>query len=319
MSRSVLHTSRFAAAAGAVALAAMSALGSAAHADDAGAAGNRCAFLCSPTTTTAPPTTAPAPAPTTSTTVAAPAAVASAAVRLLDLANADRVRAGLRPLAMRSDVTTIALGHSWEMSKAASIFHNDAYFTSAVKQRLAARALGENVAFNTDLDDTHTRLMNSPGHRANLLDPDFTVVGIGVVRAGNVFYSTENFVQPIPGAVPSGASAPAAAAPKPSSAPAPVGSRPSAEPVVARTAATTVTGGATPATDPPEAAASLPDGGSVAGSAVGAADTFELAGSPAGPLVPPEDSGPAVQLLIAALMLAVAGASGVRAVRARKG
>ncbi|HUQ39745.1 MAG TPA: CAP domain-containing protein, partial [Acidimicrobiales bacterium] len=159
--------------------------------------------------------------------------VADPASRLLQLANADRAAAGLRPLAMRDDVVTVAQAHTAAMAAKATIWHNDDYFTRDMRTHLAARALGENVAFNTDLDDTHTRLMNSPGHRANIMNPGFDVVGIAVVKNGDVFYSTEDFVQAAVRAAAPTTTAPApAAAPKPRAV-APVRASAVAKPVVA--------------------------------------------------------------------------------------
>lgn len=43
---------------------------------------------------------------------------------------------------------------------------------------------GENIAYAPSVEIAHTGLMNSPGHRANILSTDFGKVGIGVVNAG---------------------------------------------------------------------------------------------------------------------------------------
>ena len=42
---------------------------------------------------------------------------------------------------------------------------------------------GENIAFAPDVDQAYESLLASPDHRANLLNPDFKCVGIGVYRA----------------------------------------------------------------------------------------------------------------------------------------
>lgn len=57
--------------------------------------------------------------------------------------------------------------------------------------------LGENLAGNSDLADAHRMLMNSPTHRANILDPDFQRVGLAVVKGGPYGYMiVENFIVP---------------------------------------------------------------------------------------------------------------------------
>ena len=52
---------------------------------------------------------------------------------------------------------------------------------------------GENVALDYDAEHAHQHLMLSPPHRANLLNPAFNVVGMGVVRAGDQLYIVEDF------------------------------------------------------------------------------------------------------------------------------
>ena len=46
-------------------------------------------------------------------------------------------------------------------------------------------AAGENLAFAPDADQASTSLMNSPDHRANILNPDFRCVGIGAYKGLN--------------------------------------------------------------------------------------------------------------------------------------
>lgn len=122
---------------------------------------------------------------------------------LLDLMNRERAGAGLAPFQLREDVSAISRDHSLNMAGRSEIWHNDGYFTASVRTRLAATGMGENVAMNGDLDDAHRRLMESPHHRDNLMNPRFTVVGLGVALDGRGFYYvTQNFVQPKPGAKP---------------------------------------------------------------------------------------------------------------------
>jgi uncharacterized protein YkwD len=195
--------------------------------------------------TTAPPTTTPTtptpptpPPPSATTTTQPPKAhgqppadLAAAARRLLELVNAERTPRGLPALARRSDVDAVALAHSQDMAAKGDIWHNNAYFTPATHQALGAVFLGENVAMNSDIDDMHRRLMNSPGHRANILDGRFTQVGIGVaVDSSGYLFATEDFVEP---RVPAAKAGPAPAA-RPASA------QVASPPVVPRAAAADV-------------------------------------------------------------------------------
>lgn len=167
------------------------------------------------------------------------------AARMVALANEERAAAGVPALTLRADVTSIAVAHSQAMAGDGNLRHNDAYFTTSTRTALNAKQLGENVAQNPDIDDAHRRLMNSEGHRANLLNPSFTVVGMGVVRDGDgQYWITQDFMQPRP------AVAPVAPAPKPAprpvkpvaaaAAPAPAPAPVVAAPPVAETTAETV-------------------------------------------------------------------------------
>jgi uncharacterized protein YkwD len=52
----------------------------------------------------------------------------------------------------------------------------------------------ENVARTGYLEDVHPALMNSPGHRANILNPKYNAVGIGVVEQAGKIYVTQDFI-----------------------------------------------------------------------------------------------------------------------------
>jgi uncharacterized protein YkwD len=56
------------------------------------------------------------------------------------------------------------------------------------------RILGENVAYNSSLTGAMEALENSPAHRANLLNPAFTRVAVGIVFQNKVYWVTEEFV-----------------------------------------------------------------------------------------------------------------------------
>ncbi|MGH9281357.1 MAG: CAP domain-containing protein [Acidimicrobiales bacterium] len=150
---------------------------------------------------TVPPVTVPPapPPPVASPPLpVVPQPVPDAARRLLELANLERQRAGLAPLRTRDDVTAIALAHSHRMALAGDIFHNRSYFSRAARRQLKSVFRGENVAYNGSVEVAHARLMRSPGHRANLLNRRFSVVGIAVVQASDGrYFITEDFLQPV--------------------------------------------------------------------------------------------------------------------------
>ena len=196
-----------------------------------------------------------------------------AAGQLLLLANAERSAAGLPMLEGRYDVTEVAFGHSRRMAAAGDLFHNDEYFTPAVRQRLGARTLGENVAQNRSADDAHRRLMLSPAHRDNLLNPRFTVVGMAVVRtADGTGYITQDFVEPAAARSLAPAPTPAPAEPAPAPAPAePAPSTPEGEPTAADAGTAPAAGPSRPAVVP---------------------GTSRAAAAPAPAAAPPADAAP---------------------------
>src|SRR5260370_13930070 len=56
----------------------------------------------------------------------------------------------------------------------------------------------ENIASVGVVEDAHLGWMLSPGHRANILNPAYTHVGIGVVKRGNQLYIAEDFAHVLP-------------------------------------------------------------------------------------------------------------------------
>ncbi len=56
--------------------------------------------------------------------------------------------------------------------------------SSSPGRGISYRAAGENLAGAPTVERAHTSLMNSSGHRANILNPRYTHVGIGIVDGG---------------------------------------------------------------------------------------------------------------------------------------
>ena len=119
------------------------------------------------------------------------------AAELVRLLNEERLRHGLPALAVRTDLTDIANGHSLTMAESNRLHHNDDYFSSETGDRIGAGRRGENVAKHQSAANAHAALMKSPGHRANILDPQFTVVGVGAAGPDRgMRYFTQNFLRP---------------------------------------------------------------------------------------------------------------------------
>lgn len=115
--------------------------------------------------------------------------VVSAEVQLLDLLNADRAAYGLPPLIADPVLMEIARWRSEDMLFRNFFGHDLGGFTIASvlrRQRVPFVLAGENLVSNTfdhaiTVDLAHEELMRSASHRANILRPEFNLVGIGVV------------------------------------------------------------------------------------------------------------------------------------------
>ena len=117
---------------------------------------------------------------------------------LLQLANQSRQQVGAGPLTLDTGLSQAARIHALAMLEARQLSHQ---FSGepALPQRLAKMTKlqldqeGENVALDYSAADGHEHLMHSPPHRANLLNPAYNVVGLGVVRSGDRLYIVQDF------------------------------------------------------------------------------------------------------------------------------
>ena len=107
---------------------------------------------------------------------------------MLALVNRERVAAGLAPLAMDPDLQRVARAHADDMLRRGYFAHLSPEGATPFDRMRAAnitfRQAGENLALAPNLSVAHRGLMNSPGHRANILQPGFGRAGIGVLDAG---------------------------------------------------------------------------------------------------------------------------------------
>lgn len=108
--------------------------------------------------------------------------------RMWELVNQERARAGLPPLQLDLDLVRLARSKSEDMVRLGYFGHFSPTYGSpfAMMERagIAYRYAGENLAGAPTVEIAHRALMASPGHRANILSPHFTHVGIGVVQGG---------------------------------------------------------------------------------------------------------------------------------------
>ena len=108
--------------------------------------------------------------------------------KMLQLINAERAKAGVKPLTMKQELVKIARLKSQDMIDKNYFDHNSPTygdpFTMLRNFGVKFGYAGENLAGNPSLQNAHESLMNSSGHRKNILNPNYTHVGIGIVEGG---------------------------------------------------------------------------------------------------------------------------------------
>lgn len=106
--------------------------------------------------------------------------------QMLDLVNGERKKAKLKPLAWDGALAAVGRAHSADMVRRNFFAHaspDDRQVGDRLKvARVAFLAAGENLAFAPTLPIAHQGLMDSAGHRANILRPAFGRLGVGLVR-----------------------------------------------------------------------------------------------------------------------------------------
>jgi len=121
-------------------------------------------------------------------TVATPRPRPELEARMLELVNGERIAAGLRPLAADPELLQVARQHSTDMFARGYFAHvtpeGHDPFERMREANIRFLTAGENLALAPTLQIAHTGLMNSPGHRANILQQDFGRVGIGIMDGG---------------------------------------------------------------------------------------------------------------------------------------
>ncbi|KIC46469.1 allergen V5/Tpx-1 family protein [Ruegeria sp. ANG-S4] len=132
---------------------------------------------------------------------------------MLALINQERTSRGLDPLQLETQLNDSSEDHSAWMLDTDRFSHTGAGGSSATQRMQAAGfdlegswRTGENIAWQSergapgisdDVAQLHENLMNSPGHRANILNPDFKYIGIGIetgdMQGYDAIMVTQNF------------------------------------------------------------------------------------------------------------------------------
>ena len=108
--------------------------------------------------------------------------------QMLQLINEERQKHGLKPLQADAEMQQVARAHSQDMFAKGYFAHDNLEgkdpFDRMRAYNIRFTAAGENLALAQTVEIAHVNLMNSPGHRANILNPSFGRVGIGILDGG---------------------------------------------------------------------------------------------------------------------------------------
>ncbi len=109
--------------------------------------------------------------------------------KAIDLLNADRKVDGLPPLKVDPKLAALAQKYAQDMMNRRFFSHTNPEGQSPFDRMRAAGIsygyAGENLAINNSVSGAEQAFMNSPEHRANILNQHYTTVGVGVINAPN--------------------------------------------------------------------------------------------------------------------------------------
>jgi len=113
---------------------------------------------------------------------------------LFNLVNIERKKLDLAPVRFSPPLSFLARKHSQNMALRGDVSH----LSTSGETNSERLVEGENVAYSQTFipEFIHQGFMDSPGHRANVLDPDFDELGIGVVfKKDKGYYVTQDFIR----------------------------------------------------------------------------------------------------------------------------
>ncbi|WP_107958469.1 CAP domain-containing protein, partial [Heyndrickxia sporothermodurans] len=135
--------------------------------------------------------------PTTSTTQKADYSLNAFEKQVVDLTNKERAINGLPALKIDTELSKVARTKSNDMAKNKYFDHTSPTYGSPFdmmkKFGISYRSAGENIAMGQrSPEEVVNAWMNSEGHRANILNKNYTHIGVGYVENGN--YWTQEFI-----------------------------------------------------------------------------------------------------------------------------
>jgi uncharacterized YkwD family protein/spore coat assembly protein SafA len=120
--------------------------------------------------------------------------------QVVNLVNAERAKAGLKPLKADWELARVARFKSEDMRDNRYFDHNSPIYGTPFQMMksfgINYRSAGENIAAGqTTAESVMQAWMNSPGHKKNILSPSFTHIGVGYAKGGSYgHYWTQQFM-----------------------------------------------------------------------------------------------------------------------------
>lgn len=115
------------------------------------------------------------------------------AFKVVELVNAERAKYGLNPLSIDMDLYDSAMLRATEAIVLWSHDRPDGTECYTASPKMYGENLAQGYNMLSTPESAVTGWMNSPGHRANILTPDFTTIGVGAVSWGNYYFWSQNF------------------------------------------------------------------------------------------------------------------------------
>lgn len=125
------------------------------------------------------------------------------------LTNIERTRHSLKELSYDPGLADLARSHSQNMQKRGFFAHRDPQGDEVAGRQkkyypnLVVSNIGENIGRFRNSAGTFTPQilvtgwMNSPSHKENILHPEYTHLGVGIVLQGDTMYATQDFATPL--------------------------------------------------------------------------------------------------------------------------
>lgn len=115
---------------------------------------------------------------------------------MLSQVNAARTSRGLDPYSWNAHLASVAGEQARRMAKKTKLYHNPNLASDVGSYRW----VGENVGYGPSSSAIQKAFMNSPGHKANILDDNYTQIGIASVRdSKGRLWVAQVFRQPVGG------------------------------------------------------------------------------------------------------------------------